>query len=787
MDPQTASAYPPTPATPTLRIFISSPGDVAEEREKARQVIAQLQNWYGDAVHLVPGALGRAAAGTRLPPSSRASTSSWARTPSTSPSSSSGPGSARPWASPYSTARANPTAPARNGSSTSCSPPWKPAAGNGRTSSFTAGTTTPSFDRRAGRCGTTRQAASCSSRSKLAKSFVQEHFQDEEGHNTRAYHRFHQPVEFAVAAQGPPARPHRPAHRGREGPARGPLDGGALPRPGSLRSASTPTSSSAAKRRSASWRTACASGKREGLRLRGRGRGQRFRQILPGPRRAPGQPDPVQPGRIRPRAWRSAVLLPGQTEGQPLLGLVRALGAGERALPELAQAGLTRDRDRRSPRRIPGQRPSAPSSNPPWPAPPKRPGATVEAPAHHRPVRGTLHRQAHLRGGPGPLPPRPGSPGPKRLVLGGGHHAQRLLSGGPEDRRSSCGSKGETRPVRPPASRPGGPAAHHHRTGPDGGPALRETRSGAGRPEPGGQDPGGRQGPAGHAARCSPTSCWNSTSCAPRKTSSPSPPTNPGRRAAHRPGRRPEPSGRKRSSPSSPRSSRPPARRSSTPWSPWKRMPTCRRRANLAALRDTPQKAALVDAFIRPGCSPPRGRARGRPRCPWPTRRCCGNGTAIADWVRDNRQYLRIRSRVEQALQRWSDAGSSTRPAAARGPRSGGRLSLLRDAPQLLAGSEYDARARLRRSAARSTISAGRGVPGASGLRSPSSSPSLPSWLPQEPFSDGFRPNRPSANAIMPVTRKGWPFSRRRRRWKRWANITRQLCSMRRGPLASKA
>lgn len=38
----------------TLRIFISSPGDVAEEREKAKQVISALQRHYGDEVRLAP-------------------------------------------------------------------------------------------------------------------------------------------------------------------------------------------------------------------------------------------------------------------------------------------------------------------------------------------------------------------------------------------------------------------------------------------------------------------------------------------------------------------------------------------------------------------------------------------------------------------------------------------------------------------------------------------------------------------------------------------------------------
>ena len=37
-----------------VRVFISSPGDVAEEREKARQVFSVLQRQYGDLVELVP-------------------------------------------------------------------------------------------------------------------------------------------------------------------------------------------------------------------------------------------------------------------------------------------------------------------------------------------------------------------------------------------------------------------------------------------------------------------------------------------------------------------------------------------------------------------------------------------------------------------------------------------------------------------------------------------------------------------------------------------------------------
>src|SRR2546426_10584153 len=38
----------------TVRIFISSPGDVQEERDKARTVVAQLQRRYASRLKLVP-------------------------------------------------------------------------------------------------------------------------------------------------------------------------------------------------------------------------------------------------------------------------------------------------------------------------------------------------------------------------------------------------------------------------------------------------------------------------------------------------------------------------------------------------------------------------------------------------------------------------------------------------------------------------------------------------------------------------------------------------------------
>jgi tetratricopeptide (TPR) repeat protein len=43
----------PTP-TRIIRVFISSPGDVAEERAKAREILEQLQRYYGERVTIVP-------------------------------------------------------------------------------------------------------------------------------------------------------------------------------------------------------------------------------------------------------------------------------------------------------------------------------------------------------------------------------------------------------------------------------------------------------------------------------------------------------------------------------------------------------------------------------------------------------------------------------------------------------------------------------------------------------------------------------------------------------------
>jgi hypothetical protein len=61
----------------------------------------------------------------------------------------------------------------------------------------------------------------------------------------------------------------------------------------------------------------------------------------------------------------------------------------------------------------------------------------------------------------------------------------------------------------------------------------------------------------------------------------------------------------------------------------------------------------------------------------------------IANWVRDNRAFLRIRSRVEQALKRWSDAGNRPDLLLPEGLDLEEASALLKDAPLLLAGSEY--------------------------------------------------------------------------------------------------
>ncbi len=109
-----------------------------------------------------------------------------------------------------------------------------------------------------------------------------------------------------------------------------------------------------------------------------------------------------------------------------------------------------------------------------------------------------------------------------------------------------------------------------------------------------------------------------------------------------------------------------------------------RRRANLNALRDTPQKAALVDAFISARLLTADGEtvslAHEALLRKWPR---------IADWVRDNRQHLRVRSRVEQSLRLWQNRDRDPSLLLSEGVSLAEGVALLQDAPHLLAGSEY--------------------------------------------------------------------------------------------------
>ncbi len=140
-----------------------------------------------------------------------------------------------------------------------------------------------------------------------------------------------------------------------------------------------------------------------------------------------------------------------------------------------------------------------------------------------------------------------------------------------------------------------------------------------------------------------------------------------------------------------------------------------RRRANLAALKDTPQKAALADAFIKAWFLTAEGGAdlqsASLPEGQDSTdglqiRATAKNATAtvslaheallrkwdrVAQWVRDNRQHLRIHSRVEMAMRRWQSRDQHQSLLLSEGLDLEKGLSLIKDAPQLLAGSEYDA------------------------------------------------------------------------------------------------
>ena len=110
-----------------------------------------------------------------------------------------------------------------------------------------------------------------------------------------------------------------------------------------------------------------------------------------------------------------------------------------------------------------------------------------------------------------------------------------------------------------------------------------------------------------------------------------------------------------------------------------------RRRADLNALRDTPQKAALVDAFIEARLLTADGSTVSIAH-----EALLRKWDRIANWVRDNRQHLRIRSRVEQSMRRWANRDNHDSLLLPEGLALEEGVGLLRNADHLLAGAEYD-------------------------------------------------------------------------------------------------
>ena len=114
-----------------------------------------------------------------------------------------------------------------------------------------------------------------------------------------------------------------------------------------------------------------------------------------------------------------------------------------------------------------------------------------------------------------------------------------------------------------------------------------------------------------------------------------------------------------------------------------------RRRANKAALMDTPDKAALVQAFIDARLLTSDDTGQGA-QVTLAHEALLRKWDRVVDWVRANRQHLRIRTRIETVLKRWQDHGQSTDLLLPEGLDLEEGLSLLRDAPELIAGEEYE-------------------------------------------------------------------------------------------------
>jgi formylglycine-generating enzyme required for sulfatase activity len=114
-----------------------------------------------------------------------------------------------------------------------------------------------------------------------------------------------------------------------------------------------------------------------------------------------------------------------------------------------------------------------------------------------------------------------------------------------------------------------------------------------------------------------------------------------------------------------------------------------RRRANKAALMDTPDKAALVQAFIDARLLTSDDTGQGA-QVTLAHEALLRKWDRVVAWVRANRQHLRIRTRIETVLKRWRDHGQHTDLLLPEGLDLEEGLSLLRDAPELIAGPEYE-------------------------------------------------------------------------------------------------
>ncbi|MCC7365343.1 MAG: WD40 repeat domain-containing protein, partial [Dehalococcoidia bacterium] len=117
-----------------------------------------------------------------------------------------------------------------------------------------------------------------------------------------------------------------------------------------------------------------------------------------------------------------------------------------------------------------------------------------------------------------------------------------------------------------------------------------------------------------------------------------------------------------------------------------------RRRAARDALRDSPEKAGLVDALIAGRLLTAECGPRSAVATVSMAHEALIRGWArVADWVRENRDFLHIRSRVEQAQRRWEESGRDESLLLPAGLALEEGISLIgAEGLHLLRGSEYD-------------------------------------------------------------------------------------------------